>query len=62
MNQRVLRDCKLDTVSESLLLRLKFNDVIHHNVLEEVHVPLLVLSKLLDETLERFSCLSLRGL
>ena len=62
VNQRVLRNCQLDAIRDRLLLSLELDGVAHHAVLQEVHVPLLILRKLLNEALEGLSRLCLRRL
>ena len=59
-DERILRHSELNAVGKGLLLTLERHRVIHHDFLQVVHVPLLVLCELLDEALEGISRLSLR--
>ena len=62
MHECVLRDSHLYSVADCLLLRLEGNKVIHHTLLQVVHVSLLVPVELTNEALEGLARLSLSGL
>jgi hypothetical protein len=62
VDKDVLGACQLDAVVDCFLLLFKGYGVGHHLVLQELHEALLVLRKLLDETLEGIPDLGLGGL